>query len=92
MFVDATLTGKAATPGPVATADLGTRLMSASVDTTTFALLALGLQLLVGSLAAFVWAWNRWSRPAAWIAAGPCVLAALWLVSSIGSRLLPALI
>lgn len=92
VYVDAELSGDAADPGPVATADLGTKLMSTSVDTTSLALLALGLQLLVGSLAGFVWAWNRWSRPAAWIAGGPCVLAALWLVSSLGSRLLPALI
>ena len=92
VYVDANLTGDAADPGAVATADLGTKLMSTSADTTTLAILALGLQLLVGSLAGFVWAWNRWSRAAAWIAGGPCVLASLWLVSSIGSRLLPALI
>lgn len=92
VYVDADLTGDAADPGAVATADIGTKLMSATFDTTSLALLALGLQLLVGSLAAFVWAWNRWSRAAAWIAGGPCVLAALWLVSSLGSRLLPALI
>lgn len=92
VYVDADLAGEAVDPGPVATVDVGARLMSSGMDTTTLALLALGLQLLVGSLAGFAWAWNRWSRPAAWIAGGPCVLAALWLVSSIGSRLLPALI
>lgn len=92
VYVDANLAGEAVDPGPVATVDTGAKLMSTGVDTTTLAMLALGLQLLVGSLAGFVWAWNRWSRAAAWIAGGPCVLAALWLVSSIGSRLLPALI
>ena len=40
----------------------------------------------------FVWSWTRWSRMAAWIAVGPAVVAALWLVSSIGARFLPALI
>ena len=83
---------EAADPGPVATVDPGAKLMSVTADITTLALLALSLQVLLASLAALVWAWHRWSRVAAWVAGGPCVLAALWLVSSIGSRLLPALI
>ena len=80
-------------PSPVATADPDTKLMSAGADTTSLALLAL-------TPAA---ARRRPRRPsrgpgragpsaAAWIAVAPCVLAALWLVSSIGSRLLPGLI
>ncbi|WP_134741377.1 class E sortase [Nocardioides sp. 503] len=91
VFVDAELA--AGVPaGPVATADPDAKLMTVSADTTTLALLALALQLLVGALVAFAWAWTRWSRPAAWIALGPGVLATLWLASSIGSRLLPGLV
>ena len=92
VYVDATLTEGAVTPSPVATADPDTQLMSAGADTTSLALLALTLQLLVAALVAFAWAWARWSRAAAWVAVAPCVLATLWLVSSIGSRLLPGLI
>jgi sortase A len=92
VYVDATLTDGAVVGGPVSTPDPGANLMSGGVDTTTLALLALSLQLLLAALAGFVWAWNRWSRPAAWIAGIPCVLCTLWLVSSIGSRLLPGLI
>jgi hypothetical protein len=92
VYVDATLSDGAVEPGPVATADRGAELMSGGADTTTLALLALSLQLLLVALAGFTWAWLRWSRSAAWIAGAPCVLAALWLVSSIGTRLLPGLI
>jgi sortase A len=92
LYVDATLTDGAVAPGAVATRDTGAELMSAGVDTATLAMLALSLQVLVLALVGFVWAWLSWSRSAAWIAAGPCVLAALWLVSSLGTRLLPALV
>ena len=92
VYVDAVLAEGAVTASQVATSDLDTNLMSAGADTTSLALLALTLQLLVATLVGFAWAWGRWSRPAAWIAVAPCVLAALWLVSSIGSRLLPGLI
>jgi sortase A len=92
LYVDAEL----ATPvvgGPVSTRDTeSSTLMDTGADTTTLALLVLGLQLVVAALAGFAWAWVRWSRPAAWIAAAPVVLATLWLVSSIGSRLLPGLV
>lgn len=92
VYVDATLTDGAVAGGPVAAPDGRSNLMASGADTTTVALLALSLQLLVAALAAFVWAWSRWSRAAAWIAGAPCVLGALWLVSSVGSRLLPGLI
>lgn len=92
LYVDAVLTDGAVPGGPVATADVGVPLMSGGLDTTTLALLALSLQLLVLALVGFLWSWLKWSRSAAWIAGGPCVLAALWLVSSIGTRLLPGLI
>jgi len=92
VYVDAQLAEGGVTPGLVATPDIGNKLMAVSLDTSTLALLALSLQLLVGALVAFAWAWTRWSRPAAWIAVAPCVLATMWLVSSIGSRLLPGLV
>ena len=92
VYVDAELSEGAAPAGAVAPVDPDLKFMEARTDTTTLALLALSLQLLVLALVGFAWAWSRWSRPAAWIAAGPCVLGALWLVSSIGSRLLPVLI
>ena len=59
VYVDADAGRRA--PSPPArspTADIGTQLMSAGVDTTTLALLALGLQLLVAALVGFVWAWS----------------------------------
>ncbi|SDD28956.1 sortase domain-bontaining protein [Nocardioides lianchengensis] len=92
VYVDAALDEGAVVAGQVALKDTGVTLMSARADTTTLALLALALQVLVATLAGFAWAWSSWSRPAAWLAGGPCVLAALWLVSSLASRLLPALI
>lgn len=92
LYVDAVLSDGAVAGGPVATADVGVPLMSGGLDTTTLALLALSLQLLVLALAGFVWSWLRWSPAAAWIAGSPVVLAALWLVSSLGTRMLPGLI
>ena len=94
VYVDAELTEGAVPAGPVAAGETKADLhyLSAGADITTLALLALALQLLVLTLVGFAWAWSRWSHAAAWIAGAPCVLAALWLVSSIGSRLLPGLI
>ena len=92
LYVDAEL-DTAVVGGPTATRDTApSTLMDIRPDTTTLAFLALTLQLLVAALAGFAWAWARWSRRAAWIAAAPVVLATLWLVSSIGSRLLPGLV
>lgn len=92
VYVDAVLAEGAAPAGAVTPVDPDLKLMETGADVTTLALLALSLQLLVLALVGFAWAWSRWSRPAAWIAGGPCVLGALWLVSSIGSRLLPGLV
>ena len=92
LYVDAEL-DTAVVGGPTATRDTApSTLMDIRPDTTTLAFLALTLQLLLAALAGFAWAWARWSRRAAWIAAAPVVLATLWLVSSIGSRLLPGLV
>lgn len=92
VYVDATLDDDAVPAGRTAAPDPGARAMSGGMDVPTLAMLALSLQLLLGALAGFAWAWAAWSRRAAWIAGVPCVLAALWLVSSIGSRLLPGLV
>lgn len=92
LYVDAVLVGDPATAGTRAASDPDARLMESGVDVTTLALLALALQLFVAVLAGFSWAWHRWSPRATWIALGPCVLAAAWLVSSLGTRLLPGLV
>lgn len=92
VYVDAALAAGAVTAGPVSTKDTAVGLMSARTDTTTLALLALALQVLVLALVGFAWSWRSWSRAATWIAGAPCVLAALWLATSLGSRFLPALI
>jgi sortase A len=92
VYVDAVLADDAVPAGQTAPPDTRARRMSGGLEPTTLALLALSLQFLVAALAGFVWAWFSWSKAAAWIAGAPCVLAALWLVSSIGTRLLPGLV
>lgn len=92
LYVDATLLGRPVVPGEVSSPDPQGIGMTAQASTGQLALLALAVQLLVLVLMASVWAWYRWSRVAAWITGLPTVLAALWLVSSLASRLLPAMI
>lgn len=92
VYVDAELTSEPATSTARSSKDPDARIMSAGLDAPTLALLALSLQLLGVVLAAFAYAWRRWSRTATWISLAPCVLAALWLCSSLGSRLLPGLV
>lgn len=92
VYVDAVLSSGAVASGPRSAADPRPELLESHVDSATLAELALALQLLLLTLAGFVWSWSRWSRRAAWIAGTPAVLAALWLASSIGARLLPALL
>ncbi|WP_148615623.1 class E sortase [Nocardioides rubriscoriae] len=92
LYVDAVLVGDPAVAGTRAASDPDARLMESGTDVTTLALLVLALQLFVGALAAFSWAWHRWSPTATWIAVGPCVLGAAWLVSTVGTRLLPGLV
>ncbi|RZI92850.1 MAG: hypothetical protein EOO67_07755 [Microbacterium sp.] len=92
LYVDAKLLGKPVVPGRVSSPDPQGIGMKAHASTGQLALLALAIQLLVLVLMASVWAWYRWSRVAAWITGLPTVLAALWLVSSLVSRLLPAMI
>lgn len=92
VYVDAELRGKAAASGPVGVVDAEPRLMEIGFDTPTLAMLALALQLVVLCLAGSFWAWQRWSRTAAWMVGTPCVLASLWLASTLGTRLLPGLV
>ena len=92
LYVDATLASGAVAAGPRSAPDPEPTLLGSHVDRGTLAELALALLLLTGVLAGFVWAWSRWSRPAAWIAGAPAVVAALWLTSSIAARLLPAVL
>lgn len=92
VYVEAALVGKAVAAGPVGSRDTGTTYMTGHLDVRTLALLALSLQLLALVVIGVAWAWNRWSRRAAWIVGTPALLAALWLTTSIGSLLLPGLI
>ncbi|MBU2696551.1 sortase [Pimelobacter sp. 30-1] len=92
LYVDAELPSGAAAAGPRSAPDPEPELLEPHVDRGTLAELALALLLLTATLAGFVAAWSRWSRRAAWIAGAPAVVAALWLTSSIGARLLPALL
>lgn len=91
VFVDATLEGKAAAPGPVSTKVDDEQPLKSRVPGGTVAELVLALQLLVGALIGVSWARARWTPLAAWLTGAPVVLAALWLVSSLAFRLLPNL-
>lgn len=91
VYVDATLAKGAVAPGAVGTVDPGVTYMSASVNTSTLAQLALALQLLCLALAGCAWGWKRWSKPATWLVGVPAVLASLWVASSLFSRLIPGL-
>ncbi|MBO9523928.1 MAG: class E sortase [Nocardioidaceae bacterium] len=91
VYVDATLVGKAAAPGPVSTKVDDEQPLDSRVTTGTLAELVLALQLLVGTLLGAAWARSRWTPLAAWLSAAPVVLAALWLVSLLTFRLLPNL-
>ncbi len=91
LYVDAELQ-EAAAAGPRAAPERDLSLLGSRVDRTSLAELALSLQLLIVVLVAVVWAWSRWSRRAAWITGVPTALAALWTVSSLVARFLPALI
>ncbi|HEX4189563.1 MAG TPA: class E sortase [Marmoricola sp.] len=92
VYVDATLTGKAVGPGPVATVVADERPMKAHVSAGTLAFLALSLQLLIAAFIGAAWLRARWSHLGAWIVGTPMIVAALWVVSSLASQLLPNLI
>jgi len=92
VYVDARLTSKVLAGGTSEPLDPKASIMSGRWDTATLAQIALALQFLALSLAATIWGWRRWSRVGAWVAGVPVVTAALWLTSSLVSRLLPGLI
>lgn len=56
---------------------------------STLATLTLLLQLLIVALAGVAWARSRWSSQLAYVIGVPIILAALWLVTDVGARLLP---
>ena len=91
LYVDATLTGKAQPATAVALADPSGVPMARDTSATTLAELVLALQLLVASFVGVAWARARWSAVAAWTVGVPLVLAALWLVSTLATRILPNL-
>lgn len=92
VYVDASLQGAAQPASDVSASDPGGAAMARDTSAGTLAILAIALELLVGALVAVTWARHRWSRLGAWIAGVPVLLAALWLVSIVASRLLPNLI
>ncbi|GAB3863815.1 hypothetical protein GCM10028801_32080 [Nocardioides maradonensis] len=92
VYADATLQGKAQPAGAVGAQNTAGAPMARDRSTLTLALLALSLQLLVLALVATVWAQHRWTRVAAWVTGAPVVLASLWIVSTVASRLLPNLV
>lgn len=92
VYVDADLVGTAVVAGPVSVGDPNDVPMSLHMAPGLWAEIVLGAQLLVAVAAAVAWAWLRWSRLGAWIAGVPALIAALWLVSSLVARTLPALV
>ena len=92
VYVDAVLQGAAQPVGAVSPADPEGAPMARDVSIGTLAILALLLQALLLALIGFVWARHRWSRMGAWITGVPVLVAALWSVSLVASRLLPNLL
>lgn len=92
VYVDASLSGTAAPAGPVSEADPRGAPLAHDAGPLTLAELALALQLLVLAIGWLVWARLRWSVLAAWSTGLPVLLAALWVTSSVVSRLLPNLV
>ncbi|GAA1760505.1 hypothetical protein GCM10009795_003720 [Nocardioides hankookensis] len=92
VYVDATLQGDAQPAGAVAAIDPNGAPFAHDAGFTTLAVLVLALEVLVVAVLVVAWARHRWTPLAAWVAGVPVVLAALWLVSSAASRLLPNLV
>jgi sortase A len=91
LYVDATLTGAAQPATTVGLPDPAGAPMARDTSTATLAELVLALELLVAGLVGVAWARARWSRIGAWVAGVPLIVAALWLVSTLATRLLPNL-
>jgi sortase A len=92
VYVDASLVGTAQPAGALAAPDPAGGVFARDTSAGTVALVALALELLVGAVVAMAWARHRWSPVASWIAGVPVLLAALWLVSGVATRLLPNLV
>ncbi|MFL6160259.1 MAG: sortase domain-bontaining protein [Marmoricola sp.] len=91
VYFDADL-AKAVGPGAVSSKVADEQPMKVQLGGGLLAELALAIQLLIAVFAGAYWARTRWSGPAAWIVGVPTILAALWLVSSLASQLLPNLV
>lgn len=74
----------------VATLPAGEQFMAS--DTSTLFALVLWLQLLIALVAAFMWAWHRWSRAKAWVVFLPPLLLVGLLMSNEAARLMPNLL
>jgi sortase A len=92
VYLDADLAGTPVAAGPVGDTDPAGGALARDTSATTYAFLALGLQLVLVAAAWIVWARLRWSLVAAWVTGVPILVAALWVASSSASRLLPNLL
>lgn len=92
IYADLDLVGKAQPANPVSAPDPAGDAMARDTTVATLALLVLALQVLVGGALAVGWARQRWSTVGAWTTGVPVILAGLWLVSAVASRLLPNLL
>lgn len=91
IYFDADL-DKGVGPGLRSTKVANEQPMTTDIGAGTLAELALALQLLLAAFVGTGWARLRWSKQAAWLVGVPSILAALWLVSSLGALLLPNLV
>lgn len=93
LYVDAVITGTPQLRSGAADAPSGRELpMSGDHTFGTLAELALLMQLFAVVLAAVTWARTRWSPVLTHVVAVPVVLASLWLVTDVATRLLPNLL
>jgi sortase A len=91
VFLDATVTGKAA-PRQAQVGAVPTSEQAMQGDPSVLPLVLLWMQLLLLTVGAAIWAWFRWGRPQTWLVAGAVGLAALWGLSGAVAQLLPNLL
>jgi sortase A len=92
LYVDATLLGRAQPPsGTPPAAGQSEQPMHADHSFATLAALVLTLQLFAAAVTGLVWARATWSPTLAYLIGVPIVLASLWMVSDVATRLLPNL-
>jgi sortase A len=58
----------------------------------TYIQLVLALQLALVVALGGVWSWSRWNRWQVWLGGIPVLLAALWILSSVSTQMLPNLL